>query len=135
MSTPKHNLILLTPPEPPPELIQEALDKWINSGLHDFASNLETARTMWRKWPEVVEAPKFPEQFRAAYVEETGREPDDDCGIAGEEVFETGWPENLRPDAIRTARVWMDRERAEEDVADTKFLGEMGVTGESQHPA
>jgi hypothetical protein len=129
MSTHKRSLILLTKPEPTPPaaLVEKALTAYINSGLHDFTSNLETARTMWRKYRELVEAPGYPEQLRAAFVEEAGHEPDDDCGIAGDEIFEPGWPENLRPRAIKTARVWMQKES--EQHQDAEFLGELGIAG------
>ena len=129
MSTNKRSLILLTPPEPPAELIQKALDWRIKSDLHEFASNLETARAMWRKWRNFVEAPEFPERFRAAYVEEVGYEPDDDCGIGGDEIFAPEWPENLRPGAVIAARGWMKKDRADAEDGDANFLGEMGIAG------
>jgi hypothetical protein len=134
MSTNKRSLILVTPPEPPAALVQKSLTAYTNRGLYDFALNLETARTMWRKWREFVEAPEFPEQLLAAFVEEEDRQPDDDCGIAGDEIFEPGWPENLRPSAIQTARVWMQQAREED--GDAKFLGEMGIddgSGSQRH--
>jgi hypothetical protein len=70
---------------------------------------------MWRKFPELVEAPEFPEQLRNAFVEENEIEPDDDCDL-DEEVLEPGHRDSLLPDAVKTAKHWM-----EIDVIDVVF--------------
>jgi hypothetical protein len=129
MSTNKRSLILLTPPlpEPPPAMVTKAHGLLMECDLAGFCSNLETARAMWRKYRELVEAPGYPEQLRAAFVAENGQEPSDDCGISGEEYLEPGWPENLLPQAVEAARGWMQKEREED--ADANFLGEIGIVG------
>jgi hypothetical protein len=109
MPTNKHSLILLTR-EPAPALIQEALDRLMTTDLAEFASHLELSRSMWRKFPELVEAPGFPEHLRAALVEERGDEPDDDANVS-EEAIEPGHRESLRAAAVQIARGWMQRGR------------------------
>jgi hypothetical protein len=109
MSTNKNNSV---PPKPdiPPELIQKALDHSMSCDLYDFADTLETARSMWRKFPELVEAPEFPEQLRAAFVKEVGKEPDDACHLAGEGVLDAGYRESLLPRALEMARRWNEED-------------------------
>jgi hypothetical protein len=102
----KRNLVLVTPPEPPPELIQKALDLAFSNELIDFAISLEVARGLWRKYPELVEAPKFHPVLRAVFVDQTEHEPRDACYFC-DEVLQPGYRETLLPEAIRGARVWM----------------------------
>ena len=130
MSTYKNNLVPIRPEDPPAELIQEALNSLVQSDLAQFANNLETARSIWRKCREFVEAPKFPEQLRAAFVEENHYEPDDDCLLMGEEVLEAGHRESLLPNAVNVARCWMHNRREED--SDAKFLGALGISGEER---
>ena len=133
MPTNKRSLILLTPPEPPAELIKKALDAFMQSDLAAFASSLETAREMWARFPELIVAPGFPDQLRAAYVEEWEHEPDGSCESAGIDVFEPGHRETLLPHAIEVARGWMkkgnepeplEEERTDFDDWADKFLAE-----------
>jgi hypothetical protein len=118
-------------------LTEEALDNLVTKDLADFASHVETARTIWRKYPEWVEAPVFPEQLHAAFVEEEGHEPSDDCALAGEEALEPGHRETRREDAIKIAESWMERGRAPrglrlspEETAqhDAEFLSNLGIS-------
>ncbi len=39
--------------------------------LAEFAFHVETARSIYRKFPELVTASEFPEHLRAAFVEGT----------------------------------------------------------------
>ena len=114
-----------TKPEPPAEMVEKALNHLVNGDLADFAFHVETARKIWRKYRELVESPEFPEQFRSAFVEQWEREPDDDCGLAGEEALEAGYREAMVPQAIKTARCWMQRQRQQFD--DAKFLRDIGI--------
>ncbi len=89
--------------EPPAEMVEDALDLLTTMDLAMFADHVETARTIWRKFPELVESPVFPEQLRAAYAKERGEEPSDDCGLGGEEALEPGYRENQTARAIEIA--------------------------------
>jgi hypothetical protein len=55
---------------------QPGTEERLQGHMEEFASHLDTARTIWRRYPELVEAPEFPDQFRAAFEEKTdGAEP------------------------------------------------------------
>ena len=47
-------------PEPPAEMVEDALDLLTTMDLAMFADHVETARTIWRKFPELVDLPSFP---------------------------------------------------------------------------
>jgi hypothetical protein len=59
----------------------------IGTEMIEFVNNLEAARTMWRRYRELVEAEEFPEPFRKVYAGLCDEEPHDDCAIAGEETY------------------------------------------------
>jgi hypothetical protein len=117
------------------DLIQEALDSLMAADLAQFASNVETARAMLRKFPEFVTAPEFPEDLRNAFVQEQGREPDD-AGDLGEDVLDPSHRESRLPDAIEIAQSWAARGRLpiirlSPDVAalhDAQFLSDLGIS-------
>jgi len=152
MSTTKNNRLVQ---DPPAELIQKALDLLILSNLSSFASDVEAARSMWRRFPELIEAPEFPEQLRAAFVEaHAGAQPDDACELSGEEVLKPNYCESLLPEAVDVARHWIVEwkrcggqpveggrlcarivDMITKVVAsheDAKFLSELGISGEVQ---
>jgi hypothetical protein len=97
-------LIRKPEPEPPAELVEKALDCYAQIDRAEFASNLETARCMWRRHRDMVEAPSFPEPFLAALIEDTGHEPSDDC--LREDALQTDHRERQLPMALETARGW-----------------------------
>jgi|GEM_PF-4381792 len=70
-------LELVRTPEPPERLIKEALEELLIESLGQFAISLETARQLFRKWPDLVTAGTFPSMLRKAYIGEFGCEPDD----------------------------------------------------------
>jgi len=135
MSTHRNNLLFMRP-EPHDELIQTALDELVRREMEDLAANLEIARSMWRKFREMVEAPEFPEQLRVAYVEGRDEEPDDECGLGGEEVLEPGYRESRLPDAVATAAFWrksgirprMRLSPEKQAQYDAKFLNDFGIS-------
>ncbi|MBV9762093.1 MAG: hypothetical protein JO340_16130 [Acidobacteriaceae bacterium] len=43
--------------------------------LYEFAHNLQTARVIWQRYPDLVEAEEFPEPFRSAFLRDQGEEP------------------------------------------------------------
>jgi hypothetical protein len=55
--------------------------RFSQSEVIQFAMNLETAQAMFRRYPELVCAPDFPEHLRRAFVDETGFEPSVDCNL------------------------------------------------------
>lgn len=136
MSSHKNNLFPLEG-EPPNELVEHALDGLMRMQLESFASSLETARSMWRRFREMVEAPEFPEHLRSAFMTGTGQEPDDECAFDGEEALEPGFRESLLPDAVEVASNWVHNgvhpvlrlspERAAQH--DAKFLSDLGIVG------
>ena len=99
-------LFLVKPsqPEPPAAMVEEALHFITQMDRANFADHLETARTMWRRFRDLVEAPEFPEPFRAAFVAEQEYEPSDDCALAGIEAMEPNYRENQAARAIELAR-------------------------------
>lgn len=103
------------PVEPPAELVEKALDKLFISDLADFADHLETARTVWRRYKDLVECPEFPEKLRAAFLQERGWEPSDDCVIFGEKALKPGHRESQRGLAVEIARAWALSEKSPED--------------------
>jgi len=103
MSTSRNNT-----PEPSRELINKALDCLERKGRAQFATHLETARTMWRQYQALVEAEEFPAELRADYVKETGVEPSDDCDVRSE-TLALGYRRSLRRDALEIARCWAAR--------------------------
>jgi hypothetical protein len=90
----------------PPKLVHKAMGLLLRKELGNFAGNLETARTLWRRCPALVEAPVFPEQLRAAFVAEWEREPSDDCELDGEPMITDEVREKNRPHAEDIARGW-----------------------------
>jgi hypothetical protein len=71
--------LLTIPPGPDSQekSIGETLD-WLVSGvLAEFATRLETARAMYRRFPDLVTAPDFPDPIRTAFVASQDREPED----------------------------------------------------------
>jgi hypothetical protein len=110
----------------PERLIQKALEHWIQTELSDFADQLDTARVMWRKYRELVEAPDFPEPFRAAFVAEYHCEPDDQDSIV-DTALAPDLRERLLPEAIETARFWALREQGATE-ADANMLMKLGIS-------
>jgi len=53
--------------------------------LGEFAEHLDTARMLWRRYPELVEASEFPERFLPS-LRECGYEPGG-CELAGEDIL------------------------------------------------
>jgi len=106
---------ILIQPDPPAQLVEQALDALMQDDLAGFANALETAREMYAKFPELVTAPGFPEDLRKAYIEEYEHEPDGSCESVGMDVFEPGHRESLRPRAIDIARGWHERQKREQD--------------------
>jgi hypothetical protein len=90
-------------PEVAPEVLQELLDKLLQSELGQFGICLEIARTIWRRHREMVESPAFPEHLLAAYVAEWGNDPDDDCLISGEPYITEEVIAEQRIEALRWA--------------------------------
>ncbi len=94
------SLMLVPPPEPPEELVQQKLDRIVLEELSLFADNLELARGMWRTYRVLVEAPEFPEHLRAAIRAIEGRQPDDHDGEWTPDPDEV----RNRPESIEQAR-------------------------------
>ena len=68
--------------------------------LGTFAENLEAARAFWRKWPQLVESPHFPEDLRQAYARRWNRDvPSDEawqaCTGWGIDPMERDWRQEL----------------------------------------
>jgi hypothetical protein len=59
-------------------LTQRILEDAVAAELGEFASKLETARALWRRYRDLVEGPEFPPLLRAAYLGMYESEPDDD---------------------------------------------------------
>jgi len=110
----------------PSRLIQKALASWIETERSDFAAHLDTARVMWRKHRELVEAPDFPEPLRAAYVNTYKCEPGDEDSIE-DTALASDLSERLLPAVVETARQWVLRSAGVEE-ADTVMLMKMGIT-------
>jgi hypothetical protein len=135
-NTPRKNNLLFMKLGPPDELIQTALNEIVRRELEDFAANLEIARSVWRRFREMVEAPEFPEQLRVAYVEGRDEEPDDECGLGGEDALEPGYRESRLPDAVATAAFWTKNgirprirlSREQQAQYDAKFLNDFGIS-------
>jgi len=53
--------------------------------LGEFAEHLDTARMLWRRYPELVEASEFPERFLPS-LRERGYAPGG-CELAGEDIL------------------------------------------------
>jgi hypothetical protein len=41
----------------------------------EFAANLDVARAIWQRYPDLVEAPKFPVQFLQSFQSREHKEP------------------------------------------------------------
>jgi hypothetical protein len=121
------------------ELLDQALRHVANLSFASFAQGLDEARTFWRKYRALVEAPEFPEFLVAPLCSEWETGPGHCAAepmiedITVEEVLaciETNAVipevlERLMPDAEETARAWAHNGVA----ADQSFLAEMGITG------
>jgi hypothetical protein len=113
MSNNKHSIAFMNKPEPPAHQVEETLDWLVSMDLGIFADHLETARRMWRRFPELVLAPDFPEQLRKVFVKEVGYKPSDDSPLTGEEALDPSYRESKRPEAVELARRLMDGEHEE----------------------
>jgi hypothetical protein len=108
--------------EPPAHLVEELLDHLVGWDLHGFATNLEIARALWRRFREMVEAPKFPEQLLPVYMEE-GYDPDNGTNLnLCEECLDPNFRETQRPHVIEILRWRMERERTENEAKEPKLL-------------
>jgi len=98
------NVIQMPGPRPTLEqLTEEALVEWRNGVLAEFCDSLSTARGLWRRHRELIEAESLPERLVAAYAaEHEGQRPDDDMEVYGEDAFRGD--EDFERDALRTAR-------------------------------
>jgi hypothetical protein len=115
-TTPK-TLFLVKPrqPEPPAELVEEALELWAHGEIAQFASDISDARRVWRKYRALVEAPDFPEFLYKHFLEEFECEPDrefpePDIDVLACMESNTITPdarEQLLPDARKTAMNWL----------------------------
>ena len=125
----KLTLVRKSDPDVPEHLLQEALKRLMEIERAGFAENLDTARGMWRKYRELVEAPDFPEPFRAAYIEEhDGEAPDDpNIGFHGEDALAPDFRERTLPSALEVARAWALRGMGIDD-ADAKAFAAMGIS-------
>jgi hypothetical protein len=57
--------------------IEEVVARMVREDIGNFADNLAVARSIWREYRELVEAPGFPDYLRRAYSEtHTGDEVD-----------------------------------------------------------
>jgi hypothetical protein len=56
------------------------------SALREFAEHLDTARMLWQRYPELVQASEFPEPFLTS-LRECGHEPGA-CELTGEDVLQ-----------------------------------------------
>ncbi len=120
-SNPAAKLFLVKPrqPEPPADLVEEALAWHAHTEVSQFAMELSGARTMFRKYRALVEAPDFPEFLHAHYVEEWEQEPGDECVEPDIDVLacleaNAITPEaraQLLPDARKTALDWLAKEQ------------------------
>jgi hypothetical protein len=91
----------------PPEMIEEAMDDLCDEQILQSADNLELARTLWRTHRSLVEADEFAEPYRTAFMNNYGREPSDDCNLAGAFVITNDVRAELLPHAREIAQHWM----------------------------
>jgi len=106
-------------------LTQKALNHLAQSDRAEFASNLATARFLWRKHRELVEAPHLPELLRAAYIEAfPGGDPDDEGCDYEDHVLAPDFPAQWLPEARKIAQGWILRGVGAKE-SDTKLLEEM----------
>lgn len=116
---------LVKDPEPPAELVEEILESLMDGDIAQFAGHIETARSLWRNFRELVEAPEFPAHLAPALIKEFGHEPD--CGGGYfEEVLDPGYRESLLPIAREFARKQMGLSTFSS--TDVATLGGMGIT-------
>jgi hypothetical protein len=72
------------------------------SSVAQFASELAIAQAMWRKYPDLVAAPNFPDKLRAAFVKESGQQP---CEYELSDKFmQPGFKKKLREENIEYLR-------------------------------
>jgi hypothetical protein len=113
------------PSEPPAASVREAFDRLVHSELAMFADNLETARLVYKDFPRLVTAKKWPARLRAAYIAERNEEPESNINI-GSPVIAREERAEFKKKAVEIARCWMQRERGFSEV-DVKLMKEMGV--------
>ena len=65
------------------------------SALGEFSQHLDTARMLWQRYPELVQASEFPEPFLTS-LRESGDEPGA-TQLAGEDVLQEQGILNARP--------------------------------------
>jgi hypothetical protein len=121
----KLKLLKKPEPEPPDELVEEILDGMVHTEMFRFADQIETARSYWRRYPELIEAPEFPEPFRSHYVEEYDCEPSDNWSNSDVDVLDPNLRENLRPKARRSARVSMRSHSLQAETPAERFNREL----------
>jgi len=110
-------LFLVKPhqPEPSAALVEELIESLAHTEFAQFAMELSGARTMFRKYKALVEAPGFPELLRKHYIEEWEHAPEDECVESDINVLscmeaDTITPEareQLLPRARQIAQDWM----------------------------
>jgi hypothetical protein len=95
---------------PSPESINQATAAWKRKAEANFCINLETARSIWRRYRAMVEAPDYPEHLLKSFEAEYERLPDDSSELAGEEIFSLEFDEQCRARGVQTAMDWMKPE-------------------------
>ena len=91
-------LIKLTDTQEQPKVgeFQERLQ----SHMEEFAEHLDTARTIWQRYPEFVEAPEFPEPFLRAFHDRNGNEKPGFASLSDELLVKNGLLKSGKADEL-----------------------------------
>jgi hypothetical protein len=111
--------------EPSTESVREAFDRLVQGELSNFADSLETARLVYKKYPKLVKAKRWPARLRAAYIAERNEEPESNLSIDSPVITREQRAE-LKKRAREIARCWMLRDQGFSE-SDMKALKAMGV--------
>ena len=108
------------PPPPPEPTEQEIRERYIERSLAEdrgiFAGALETTRSMFRHYPELVTAPEFPEPHFSAYRAYYGSDPSDE-GLDVDDVLDPDYMADVHTKAEEFAREHVARRLAKEVTA------------------
>jgi len=118
-----NNTIHIVTPEPNADLVKAVQEQLLLADIAQFADEVNIARTIWKKYPHLVTAKRFPRSLKTAMLK-AGTWEDSHNNIS-DKFMDPRHRESLLPHATEIAKI-MGRKRREA-ANDDAFLKGMGI--------
>ena len=87
-------------------LLAYAVEHLQDQDMAEAASEIETARMVWRKYRELVECDRFPEAYRAIYVKTYECEPEE-CALNLDNLTDADHQQELQKSSKVISEAWL----------------------------